>query len=1210
MIPTTEVTRERETFLYSSCLFGSVSADAEAATGDGDTNTSLQLSWPPDPTLTAFAQLTLLKLNATRCLISLFDQKHQYIIAQASPSCALTAPAEQKETWLDGNAVPRHLSICDSVIRRHDSPSLGDAHSQTLPAFVVSDLREDARYCSFADVQDVSYKRFYAGVPIRSPSGIDIGVLCVFDEQPRPSLGEAQMQILQEMSRTIMGHLTTLALNEGYGRSERMLRGIGTFLRQKTAPYGLGSARPGKGSVSIGTNMGEEERDIEQQAERPAPVPLQSGTSDATIPPTPQAGPRITTGSATDETPETDTVDQPLTFPSTSTVSFGGELVQRQIGTIFSAAASLIQNSVEAHGVCFLDATVSYGNPANSLDVDSASPAAGQPAESQAPQSTLDYQDEPERICRVIGASLTKTGDSAEHYQRSSHLSVPESLLQRLLGHYPQGTIFNYDRSGAPICPDSDSDLCLEYFHAMSPLEPNASSIPSRQSLRREARRKDSDAIGRILPGARCVAFAPIWSSRLERWYVGSLAWTRNVTRAFTTENEVTYLQTFGATIMSEVARINTVAADKAKYDLLGSVSHELRSPLHGIIASAELLHDTDLESFQGDVLRSIESCGRTLLDVLDHLLDFTKFNRLNKGPQEHSSSAEAMQRLLTEQSQHFKSQMSTLTSEVQLDALVEETVESVFTGYDFHETSASQMLAKGDQPHRPAPFRIDSTTGEPWGILSRRPTTAAMPIFLDIDPNSSWHCCTQPGALRRVIMNLVGNSLKFTKEGWVHLRLQQEPVGKHVILTVSDTGRGISDEFLHNNMFVPFSQEDHLTPGAGLGLSLVHDIVEAYGGTVHIESQLGCGTVAQVTLPCHLKDGDSDQDASFRQHISALKGLRVSLLGFSDDKLSSLPGQTPFCEQTLMERLCVERLGLELIPPDATEVQPDLLVCPESALAQVVPSGARVIMPPIVVICHNALAAHTLSNSYKARGGDGVLECTSQPAGPRKVAKAMVLAMERNNNSVDREIPTDPTDKADLGPRSGIATQPSEMIPHDTNIGSKHPTALATRPRIYKNPSYETRSPSSSPLPSTAEGIDVLLATTKNRTRYLLVDDNKLNLKANNILVALMGKLKRDWKTAENGLEAVEAYTAEPAAYAGVLMDLSMPIMDGFEATRRIREYEKTQKLTPVTVIALTGLASGSAQQMAFASGIDVFITKPARLKELAEVVTNCDGI
>ncbi len=100
------------------------------------------------------------------------------------------------------------------------------------------------------------------------------------------------------------------------------------------------------------------------------------------------------------------------------------------------------------------------------------------------------------------------------------------------------------------------------------------------------------------------------------------------------------------------------------------------------------------------------------------------------------------------------------------------------------------------------------------------------------------------------------------------------------------------------------------------------------------------------------------------------------------------------------------------------------------------------------------------------------------------------------------------------------------------------------------------------------------------------------------------MRKLKRKYSLATNGKEAVEAYKRTPASYSCILMDISMPVMDGLEATRAIRTYEHGHKLAPVLIIALTGLASSETQQEAFTSGVDLFLTKPVKLEELSSIL------
>lgn len=124
-------------------------------------------------------------------------------------------------------------------------------------------------------------------------------------------------------------------------------------------------------------------------------------------------------------------------------------------------------------------------------------------------------------------------------------------------------------------------------------------------------------------------------------------------------------------------------------------------------------------------------------------------------------------------------------------------------------------------------------------------------------------------------------------------------------------------------------------------------------------------------------------------------------------------------------------------------------------------------------------------------------------------------------------------------------------------------------------------------------------------RDHFLLVDDNGINLK---VLAACMEKLGQKHELASNGQEAVDAYRLRPNHFAGILMDISMPVMNGLDATRCIRAHEHRRHLPRVPILTLTGLGADSTHRDAFECGVDAFLTKPVTLKILGETLKSMD--
>jgi CheY-like chemotaxis protein len=137
---------------------------------------------------------------------------------------------------------------------------------------------------------------------------------------------------------------------------------------------------------------------------------------------------------------------------------------------------------------------------------------------------------------------------------------------------------------------------------------------------------------------------------------------------------------------------------------------------------------------------------------------------------------------------------------------------------------------------------------------------------------------------------------------------------------------------------------------------------------------------------------------------------------------------------------------------------------------------------------------------------------------------------------------------------------------------------------------------------------------TWKGKCHVLLVDDNKINL---NLLTMFMKKCGFSYEEADNGEEAVETFKkstigdAKPSdpikkRFDYILMDISMPVMNGVEATKRIRKLEAEYKVPRTTVFALTGLASADARLDAMTAGVDLFLPKPVKFAELKTMIDN----
>lgn len=424
-----------------------------------------------------------------------------------------------------------------------------------------------------------------------------------------------------------------------------------------------------------------------------------------------------------------------------------------------------------------------------------------------------------------------------------------------------------------------------------------------------------------------------------------------------------------------------------------------------GILASAEFLAETDSDAFQTSLVDTISSCGRTLLDTINHILDYSKINSFERSWRNVRKPGSRFRgpanRRLTDKE---APPMMNIYATIDVAAITEEVVEGVYVGQIYQDISSTQpselfSTAKGDT--------VDRGTGnQPRRNLGK---AKEVEVIIDI-AHENYTFTTQPGALKRVVMNIFGNALKYTQKGSIVVKLGldpgdgiQEPATEERTLEikVTDTGKGISSEYLRTRLFNAFCQEDALASGTGLGLSIVRSIVNMLSGTIDIQSEVGSGTEVTVRLPLSRLPGTAtpvSTPSSTSTEESADDSM-VTLQAEFQNTTVALVGQ--YSNSGLMLKNCIEQwFGLKTISGSSDYHSADLVIVDESELSQIHYRGNDSL--PTVILCSNAYRTHTTARHHVST----VTEYVSKPVGPYKLAKAVRVCLERARDYKSGLIP------------------------------------------------------------------------------------------------------------------------------------------------------------------------------------------------------------
>ena len=439
--------------------------------------------------------------------------------------------------------------------------------------------------------------------------------------------------------------------------------------------------------------------------------------------------------------------------------------------------------------------------------------------------------------------------------------------------------------------------------------------------------------------------------------------------------------------------------------------------------------------------------------------------------------------------------------------------------------------------------FDLRDTVESTLEILASGAQAKGIELVGGVEPGTPTRLRGDPGRLRQVLTNLLGNAIKFTRQGEVVVRVSgtEERDGDAALrFEVSDSGIGISKE-AGARLFQAFVQADNSTTrrfgGTGLGLAICRELVERMGG------QIGRGQRIE-------------QGIDFLVHRTAGKSRRAGRRS------------APACE----------------LPPGTR-----VLVVDDNAVSR--------------QFLHRQVVSWAVRNG-SAASGEQALALLREAAVARQPYAAAIVDWQMpgmDGLALARAIRADPLITATpLVLLTPFGKPPPASVLAETGIAASRakPTRSAALLESVAGMIAPVLSGAAAPAPS---GRKAIPTTSKlpaaNGRRILVAEDNAVNQR---VALGQLRKLGYAADAVGNGLEALEAL--ERFAYDAVLMDCHMPEMDGYEATETIRRREnaggKARRHT--RIIAMTANAMQGDREKCLAVGMDDYISKPVRLGDL----------
>jgi two-component system sensor histidine kinase/response regulator len=442
-----------------------------------------------------------------------------------------------------------------------------------------------------------------------------------------------------------------------------------------------------------------------------------------------------------------------------------------------------------------------------------------------------------------------------------------------------------------------------------------------------------------------------------------------------------------------------------------------------------------------------------------------------------------------------------------------------------------------------PREFALHEMLADAMRAVSFRAHQKGLELVFEIDPDVPEQLVGDPGRLRQIITNLVGNAIKFTNHGEIVVTVGREADAEEILLrfSVKDSGIGIPEDKLLN-IFAAFEQADKSTTrlygGTGLGLSISSRLAELMQGRVWVESKIDVGSTFHFTARFSHSLTTDLSEKQPQGSPETLRGVRVLVV---DDNATN----------RRILRTMLSTWGMIV----------DLAASGPEALAFLHKTGGSGVAYPLIIVDRHMPYMDGIALMERIRVAKDL-----------KIGAALMLT---SADQLDASRLRQELDIAEFAlkpvSRNDLLQMLLRGLAQGSDLGVKHlvQSAASCSPNLVQ------------PL------------------RILLAEDNVYNQK---VAVGMLAMDRHMVTVADNGLLAVEAF--ERQAFDLVLMDMQMPEMDGARATELIRQRQHQTGIR-VPIVAMTAHAMAGDREKCLAAGMDDYISKPISRTELATVIS-----